>query len=202
MSGSLPAFQSAADLGPSPSREAELEDLCSRQARELEQLRDAAEQPVQQARPAAQAGIEPEERQALIQLLSDLREQAKEHSRDIERLKKENADLKKSLAEAQQDISWIQDSFPPQIAECRRRLKAIEGQAIASPQKKQVRLGEILISILVANGGKMLAIDARHKLGISKPAFSLLLRTISDKIELKHFHLDRRKYVIILKSRN
>ena len=200
MSGALPSFQCAADLGPSPSREAELEDICSRLAAENEQLRDATEQPAQQARPTP-AGIKPEERQVLIQLLSDLREQAKEHSRDIERLQKENADLKKSVAEAQQDIAWVQENFPKLIAEDRRRLAAVEGQAISTlPQKKQVRQGEVLIALLVANGGKMLAIDARHKLGISKPAFSLLLRTVSDKIELKHFHLDRRKNVIILKS--
>lgn len=188
MSGSLPAFQLASDLGPSLSREAELEDLCSRQARELERFRTVAD------------GLAPQPRPTSPEIKTDGGADLKSICKDIERLKKENSDLKKALDEAQSDIHWIQECFPKLIAEDRKRLATIESQTTFAPQRKQIHQGELLVSLLVANGGKMLAIDARHKLGISKPAFSLLLRTMSDKIELKHFHLDRRKNVIILKS--
>ena len=208
MSAALPAFQLASDLGPSPSETEQLRDLCSRQAEQIERLEALAECP--NPAPKSQAGtIRPEEKQALIQLLSDLREQAKEqageieqHKREIERLKKEGEDLEKALKEAQQDIAWIQECFPPQIAEDRRRIAALESQAMPRTQRKQAVRAEVLLSLLASHGSKMLAEDARKRMGISKSAFSLLLRTISDKVNLKHYHLDRRKLVIILKSQN
>ena len=209
MAAALPAFQCAADLGPSPSETEQLRDLCSRQAEQIERLEALAECP--NPAPKVQAGsiIKPEEKQALIQLLSDLRERAKEqageieqHKREIERLKKEGEDLEKALKEAQQDIAWIQECFPPQIAEDRRRIAALESQAMPRTQRKQAVRAEVLLSLLASHGSKMLAEDARKRMGISKSAFSLLLRTISDKVNLKHYHLDRRKLVIILKSQN
>ena len=105
MSGALPAFQCAADLGPSPSREAELEDICSRLAAENEQLRDAADQPVQQARPA-QAGIKPEERQALIQLLSDLGKRVEDLERITAKQGKQIEDMQSLLTPTQQ-AKWL-----------------------------------------------------------------------------------------------
>ncbi|HPS92642.1 MAG TPA: hypothetical protein PKV33_10825 [Methanothrix sp.] len=58
---------------------------------------------------------------------------------------------------------------------------------------------EILRTLLVANGGKMLAKDARKKMHIKKNHFAELLR-VCDFTETKQFHLDRRKTVIILNS--
>jgi len=67
------------------------------------------------------------------------------------------------------------------------------------PQPTQKDRAEILRALLVANGGKMLAKDARKKIHIKKNHFSELLR-VCDFVETKPFHLDRRQTVIILKS--
>jgi hypothetical protein len=53
--------------------------------------------------------------------------------------------------------------------------------------------------LLVANGGKMLAKDARQKIHLSKSRFSELF-TVCNFLEIKPLHSDRRKTVIILKS--
>jgi hypothetical protein len=67
------------------------------------------------------------------------------------------------------------------------------------PQPTQRDRADILRALLVANGGKMLAKDARKKMHLSKERFSNLL-LICDFIERKPYHLDRRQDVIILKS--
>lgn len=67
------------------------------------------------------------------------------------------------------------------------------------PQPMQKDRAEILRALLVANGGKMLAKEARKKMHLSKERFSNLL-LICDFIERKPYHLDRRQDVIILKS--
>jgi hypothetical protein len=68
-----------------------------------------------------------------------------------------------------------------------------------APQPMQKDRADILRALLVANGGKMLAKDARKKMHLSKERFSNLL-LICDFIERKPYHLDRRQDVIILKS--
>ncbi|MCK9404979.1 MAG: hypothetical protein M0Q43_00565 [Methanothrix sp.] len=67
------------------------------------------------------------------------------------------------------------------------------------PQPMQKDRADILRSLLVANGGKMLAKDARQKMHIKKNHFAELLR-VCDFIDTKPYHLDRRQTVIILKS--
>jgi len=57
----------------------------------------------------------------------------------------------------------------------------------------------VLRALLAANGGKMLAADARKKMHLSEATFSQLLNTCSF-IERKALHSDRRKTIIILKS--
>jgi hypothetical protein len=69
----------------------------------------------------------------------------------------------------------------------------------AKPQPLQKDRGDILRALLAANGGKMLAKDARHKMRLSKDRFSKLL-TVCDFIERKPYHLDKRQDIIILKS--
>ncbi len=67
------------------------------------------------------------------------------------------------------------------------------------PQPMQKDRADVLRALLVANGGKMLAKDARKKMHLSKERFSNLL-LICDFIERNPYHLDRRQDVIILKS--
>jgi uncharacterized coiled-coil protein SlyX len=82
------------------------------------------------------------------------------------------------------------------IAEDRRRLAALEK---VEPQPLQKDRGEILRALLAANGGKMLAKDARHKMHLGENRFSELLKRC-DFIEVKPLHSDKRKLIIILKS--
>jgi len=80
-----------------------------------------------------------------------------------------------------------------------RLINDLREAAKKKPQPLQKDRGEILRALLAANGGKMLAKDARQKMRLSKNRFSELLKTC-DYIETKPLHSDRRKYIIILKS--
>ena len=68
------------------------------------------------------------------------------------------------------------------------------------PQPLQKDRGEILRALLAANGGKMLAKDARQKMRLSKQLFSMLLSSMSDDIEIKPLHSDNRRKVLILRT--
>ena len=59
--------------------------------------------------------------------------------------------------------------------------------------------GEILRALLAANGGKILAKEARQKMHLSKNRFSELLK-ICDFLDTRPLHSDKRKTIIILKS--
>jgi molybdopterin converting factor small subunit len=60
--------------------------------------------------------------------------------------------------------------------------------------------GDILRALIAANGGKMLAKDARQKMRLSRSVFSQLTATMKDDIEVKPFNLRKNQKVIILKS--
>ena len=83
------------------------------------------------------------------------------------------------------------------IAYDRQRLAALEK---VEPQPLQKDRGEILRALLVANGGKMMAKEARQKMHLSRSAFSQLIATMRDDIELKQFYLKKNQKVIALKS--
>ena len=78
-------------------------------------------------------------------------------------------------------------------------IKQLREGARREPQPTQRDRAEILHALLAANGGKMLAKDARQKMHIKKNHFAELLR-VCDFIDTKPYHLDRRQTVIILKS--
>ena len=67
------------------------------------------------------------------------------------------------------------------------------------PQPMQRDRGEILRALLAANSGKMLAKDARQKMHLSKPLFSMLIASMSDYLEIKPMRSDKRKIVLLLK---
>ena len=78
-------------------------------------------------------------------------------------------------------------------------IKQLREGSRRTPQPLQKDRADILRALLVANGGKMLAKDARQKMHIKKNHFSELLR-VCDFIDTKPYHLDRRQTVIIIKS--
>lgn len=93
----------------------------------------------------------------------------------------------------------IQEATEPlyrEIAYDRQRISKLEER---EPQPLQRDRGEILRALLAANGGKMLAKEARQKMHLSKTRFSLLIRSMKDYIDSKPYHLDRRQQVINLK---
>ena len=75
----------------------------------------------------------------------------------------------------------------------------VEALARVEPQPLQKDRGEILRALIAANGGKMLAKEARAKMHLSKNRFSELLARMKDSIETKSLHSDKRKLVLILR---
>ena len=67
------------------------------------------------------------------------------------------------------------------------------------PQPLQKDRGEILRALLAANGGKMLATDARKKMHLDRASFSRLLSTMEDDIEAKPYNLNKSWKVLVLK---
>jgi len=92
----------------------------------------------------------------------------------------------------EQDISRL----ALDIAYDRQRLAKLER---IEPQPMQKDRGEILRALIAAYGGKILAKDARLKMRLSKQLFSMLVASMSDYIEIKPLHSDKRKKVLILK---
>ena len=82
------------------------------------------------------------------------------------------------------------------IALDRQRITKLEK---VEPQPLQKDRADILRALIAANGGKMLAKDARQKMHLHKNRFSELLEKC-DFIETRPLHSDKRKMVIILKS--
>jgi hypothetical protein len=82
------------------------------------------------------------------------------------------------------------------IALDRQRLARLEK---VEPQPLQRDRGEILGALIAANGGKMLAKDARQKMHLSKELFSMLIASMKDDIETRPLHSDKRKLVLTLK---
>jgi uncharacterized membrane protein len=81
------------------------------------------------------------------------------------------------------------------IALDRQRLTKLER---TEPQPLQKDRAEILRALIVANGGKMLAKDARKKMRVPKSSFSELLKAC-DFVEKRPYHLDSRQDVLVLK---
>jgi len=82
------------------------------------------------------------------------------------------------------------------IALDRQRLTKLEK---VEPQPLQKDRAEILRALIAANGGKMLAKDARQKMHLSKELFSMLIASMGDYLEVKPLHSDKRKKVLALK---
>lgn len=78
----------------------------------------------------------------------------------------------------------------------RQRITKLEK---VEPQPLQKDRAEILRALIAANGGKMLAKDARQKMHLSKELFSMLLASMDKEIETKPLHSDRRNLVLIIK---
>ena len=83
-----------------------------------------------------------------------------------------------------------------EIALDRQRLTKLEK---VDPRPLQRDRGDILRALIAANGGRMLAKDARQKMHLSKELFSMLIASMSDYIEIKPLRSDKRRKVLSLK---
>jgi hypothetical protein len=93
----------------------------------------------------------------------------------------------------------IQEATEPlyqEIAYDRQRIARLEQRESQPLQRDR---GEILRALIVANGGKMLATDARKKMHLSRNRFSELLAKVKDDIEVKPYHLNKSWKVLVLK---
>ena len=70
---------------------------------------------------------------------------------------------------------------------------------VQEPQPLQKDRGEILRALLAANGGKMLAKEARQKMHLADYAFSKLVASMESEIGSKPYHLNRSQKILYLK---
>lgn len=114
---------------------------------------------------------------------------------ELTALRAELQDLSGRVATLERENATLSENQLIQL----RLINEIREATKKEPQPLQKDRAEILRALLAANGGKMLAKEARQKMHIKKNHFAELLR-VCDFAETKTYHLDRRQTVIILKS--
>ena len=124
-------------------------------------------------------------------------------SRAIQPLQDEISQLKAivvsqadELAALKATVNQYNDARCSEIAFDRKRIAKLEQK---EPQPLQRDRGEILRALIAANGGKMLAKDARQKMHLSETRFSLLVNSMKDYIEVRPYHIRKNQNVLILK---
>ena len=114
--------------------------------------------------------------------------QSTSESEEIQRLQAENQDLWRAIERLQIDF-----------ADHGRRIKALEAPLQNAPIQRD-RADTLIRLLATMDFGKMLAKDARHRLGLSKSQFSHLLKSCKDLIEIKPLSTDKRIHVISLRQ--
>ena len=104
-------------------------------------------------------------------------------------------DLRANMA-LKGELEALEEITARERAADRRRIAKLEHK---EPQPLQKDRGEILRALIAANGGKMLAKEARQKMRISKSSFSQLLATMKDYLGIKGYHQDKRNLVLFIK---
>jgi hypothetical protein len=94
------------------------------------------------------------------------------------------------------ELDVLREEVAKERAIDRRRIATLERE---EPQPMQKDRGDILRALLAANGGKMLAKEARKRMHLSESRFSELLKSMDDAIEKRPYHLNRSAFVLILK---
>jgi hypothetical protein len=95
----------------------------------------------------------------------------------------------------QDRLDALQEETALERAYDRQRIAKLEQR---EPQPLQKDRGEILRALIAANGGKMLAKDARQKMHLSRSRFSELLGTMKGTIEARPSHLNKRRNILVL----
>jgi hypothetical protein len=136
--------------------------------------------------PSKADSVQPSEEQIFVLTSTQLQEII---TRAIQPLQDRIESLE-GIVKHQEDNQFIQLQLIGQLREATKK----------EPQSMQRDRGDILRALLAANGGKMLAKDARQKMHLGKEQFSLLVSKMSEYIETKPLHIDNRKKVLILRT--
>ena len=134
----------------------------------------------------------PQEQQLITLSISDYRNIFIQ----IEKLNDRIAALESHISALDAHQSEDMEHLARSIAEDRQRITKLEK---VEPQPLQKDRADILRALIAANGGKMLAKDARQKMHLSKELFSMLIASMGDYLEVKPLHSDKRKKVLALK---
>jgi len=87
-----------------------------------------------------------------------------------------------------------------EIDELFERVELLEGKQKKS--KIQEDRTDVLRAILAAHGGKMIAKDARRKMGLGESTFSRLIATMGKWIEIRPMKTNGRGYLLVLKTQS
>jgi hypothetical protein len=121
-------------------------------------------------------------------------------SRAVLQLQAELQDLKDTVALQGEKIAALEATQDTQAENELNMLRLINDlRKDREPQPLQKDRGEILRALIAANGGKMLATDARKKMHLSRSRFSELLATMKDGIEARPYHLNKSWQVLVLR---
>jgi hypothetical protein len=82
------------------------------------------------------------------------------------------------------------------IAHDRQRIAQLERGKVQPAQRDR---SEILIALITANGGKMLAKKARQKMRMSEQLFSMLIASMKDTIEVQPLRSNKRYNILNLR---
>jgi len=108
------------------------------------------------------------------------------------------APLRADLEALQSLVEANFDHLLREVAMDRQRLARLE-HGLADPKPCERDRGELLRALLAANGGKMLESEARKKMRLHPVRFAEVLRTMRDFVEVRPYHIDKRKNVLVLK---
>ena len=114
----------------------------------------------------------------------------------IEKLNDRIAALESHISALDAHQSEDMEHLARSIAEDRQRISKLEK---VEPQPLQKDRADILRALIAANGGKMLAKDARAKLKMDKGNFSRLLDLMKNDIGTKRLSTDRRILLLFIK---
>jgi hypothetical protein len=118
----------------------------------------------------------------------------------LQDLKDEVAQLKATITRVEAKVADLEATADVQAENEVNLLRFINDlRKDREPQPLQKDRGEILRALLAANGGKMLAKEARQKMRLSEQLFSMLVSSMEEYIEIKTLHSDKRKNLLILK---
>jgi hypothetical protein len=117
----------------------------------------------------------------------------------IQPLQDEVSQLRSTVATQDEKIAALEATQDTQADNSLIQLRLINDLREAAREEPTAGLRDrvdILRALVAANGGKMLAKDARVKMHLKKNQFSLVLAAAKNCIDIKPLHSDKRKLIL------